>query len=110
MMVHNFDKYPVGIKQYRDGTMDKQSKIIDNIPYMIKYMKKGVAKQYESKPYTYFNSVYSEYIACKIGEKIGLNIQDVIIGYGTMKNEFKPSVGCKDFVKKVKCSLILHKF
>jgi len=100
MMVYNFDKYPVGIKQYRDGTMDKQSKIVENIPYMIKYMKKGIAKQYKSKPYTYFNSVYSEYIACKIGKKIGLNIQDVIIGYGTMQNEFKPSVGCKDFCKE----------
>ena len=40
MMVHNFDKYPVGIKQYRNGTMDKQSKIVENIPYMVKYMKK----------------------------------------------------------------------
>lgn len=68
---------------------------------MVKQIKKDNVTQYESNPYTYFNSVFSEYIACKMGKHIGLNIQDTLLGYTVINSEYIPCVGCKDFCDNV---------
>lgn len=102
----NFSEFPIGYKEYNIGTMEKDSRIILGIQYMVKQIKKDNVTQYKSNPYTYFNSVFSEYIACKMGKRIGLNIQDTLLGYTVINSEYIPCVACKDFCDNV--SNVLH--
>lgn len=96
----NFKNCKILLKRY-DGTTKTQSILYDNKVYMLKFQEKKRAKNYLNKPITYFNSIYSEYIACNIGKKIGLNIQETLLGYVILHkdNELKKEycVACKDF-------------
>lgn len=93
----NFKVCKMVAKTYDGGSMLRKSVLHNNEQYMVKYMEKKTAFHYPSRPKTYFNSIFSEHIACNIGKKIGLNIQETKLGYDIKRNEYIPCVGCKDF-------------
>lgn len=63
----------------------------NNEDYMLKFPSK------KQKATSYTNGVYSEYLSCKIIKSIGLNVQDVILGFYNINGENKICVACKDF-------------
>lgn len=95
----NFKKCQSTLKLYK-GSTENKGILYGNKSYMLKYMEKKMAFHYLSRPITYFNSIFSEYIACSIGRKIGLNIQETLLGFDIIDNKYTQCVACKDFCDK----------
>lgn len=95
----NFSKSKTSQKQYTKGTTRKIGIRFNEENYLLKYLEKSNKHHYKNKKETYFNSIYSEYIACNIGKKIGLNIQETLLGVDLDRTiyEYIPCVACKDF-------------
>lgn len=90
----DFSKCIESGKIYGDGSTTNKGIIYNDKYYILKYQdKKSVLNQYDHTKLTYFNSIYSEYIACHIGKEIGLNIQETLLGI----DDEIPCVACKDF-------------
>lgn len=80
-------------KYYGGNNGGKICVIYNNEDYMLKFP--GINKGISEKGYS--NSSISEYLACNIIKRIGLNVQDTILGIYNLNGEDKTVVACKDF-------------
>ena len=87
---------------YEGGVMDKRSIVYNDHHYMLKLQEKEVPKHYikfiKDISKTYYNSIFSEYIASHIAKIIGLNSHETLLGYILENDTFKNVVACKNFL------------
>lgn len=98
----DFTNCPISTKYYEESSMKKNNILYQNEKYLLKYMEKNIAKHYKvsDNQITYFNSIYSEYISCNIAKLLGLNVQEIFLGYEKDEKEpskYIPCVACKNF-------------
>ena len=81
-------------KSFGGSNGDKISIIYNEDAYMLKFP--SLAKINKDAMY-YSNSIFSEYIGCKIFSSVGIDTQKVILGHFRKNNKTYTTVACKDF-------------
>lgn len=99
----DFDACELDVFHTYGGSDKKLCRIYNGEPYMLKVADKVNGDI--SIATSYSNSIYSEYICCNIIKILGFDVQETVLGTVTTKSqttgkeESKPVVGCKNFLK-----------
>lgn len=77
-----------------NGSEKKKTMILNGIKYLVKFPDSNRSPKLNI---SYINNVYSEYIGSKIFKLIGIDTQDVVLGYYIQNGKKFYVCGCKDF-------------
>lgn len=89
----DFSSLPRKNKAYAGANGSKISVVYNNDVYMLKFPPVPT----KNKEMSYSNSCISEYIGCQIFERLGIPVQETMLGTFTVNGKEKIIVACKDF-------------
>lgn len=89
----DFSSLPRKNKAYAGANGSKISVVYNNDVYMLKFPPVPT----KNKEMSYSNSCISEYIGCQIFERLGIQVQETMLGTFTVNGKEKVIVACKDF-------------